>query len=108
MQNNRGMSFFSMPFCGEAMHGGNRGVSFFAIYPLHIQDCKAPKNGMNFSQPMIAVCGLDSSRFSGQWSKQNKGIAKKDTPLFISMFLSGLFLNGSAGLMCVKGKGDGS
>jgi hypothetical protein len=29
---------------------------------------------------MPIVCGLDSSRFSGQLSKHNKGIAKKRFP----------------------------
>jgi len=47
-------------------------VSFFAICPFNKLGCKVPKNGMNFNQPMPIVCGLDSSRFSGQLSKHNK------------------------------------
>jgi hypothetical protein len=49
-----------------------------------------PKNGMKCpsalssgpkgNQPLPAGGRLDSSRFSGQMSEHNKGIAKKDTP----------------------------
>jgi len=53
-------------------------MSFFAICPFNQRHCTVPKNGMNFNQPMPIVCGLDSSGFSGQWSKHHKGIAKKD------------------------------
>jgi hypothetical protein len=53
-------------------HQGNRGMSFFAICPFNKRDCKVPKNGMNYNHSMPIVCGLDSSRFSGQWSKHHK------------------------------------
>jgi len=36
------------------------------------------------NQPIKVVCGLDSSGFSGQMSEHNKGIAKKDIPLFLT------------------------
>ena len=64
------------------MNVRNRGMSFFTICPLNKLDCKVPKNGMNCNQSMNILCGFDSSRFSGQLSKHNKGIAKKDIPMF--------------------------
>jgi len=66
------------------MHLGNREMSFFAICPFNKRHCMVPKNGMNCNQPIKVVCGLYSSGFSGQMSKHNKGIAKKDISLFPS------------------------
>jgi len=73
-------------------------MSFFGLCPFNKRHCTVPKNGMNCpsamspsalssgpkgsrpkgNQPIKVVCGLDSSGFSGQWSKHHQGIAKKD------------------------------
>jgi hypothetical protein len=69
------------------MHLRNREMSFFAICPFNKRDCKVPKNGMNClsalssgpkgskpkgNQSITILCGLDSSRFSGQLSKHDR------------------------------------
>jgi hypothetical protein len=61
-------------------------MSFFAICPFYKRGSKVPKNGMNCNQSINIRCGSDSSRFSGQLSKHNKGIAKKDISLFLTCF----------------------
>jgi hypothetical protein len=66
------MSFFVMPFCREAMHMRNMGMSFFVVCPVRNCECKAPKIGMNCNQSLIIPFPLDSSRFSGQTSRVYK------------------------------------
>jgi hypothetical protein len=48
----------------------------------------APKMGMNCNQSLTILFPFDSSRFSGQISRINKGITKKDiSMLFCIEFL---------------------
>jgi hypothetical protein len=62
--------FFSlMPFCREAMHMRNMGMSFFVVCPLSNCECKAPKIGMNCNQSLTILFPFDSSRFSGHISR---------------------------------------
>jgi hypothetical protein len=56
-----GMSFFVMPFYGEAMHMRNMGMSFFVVCPLRNCECKAPKIGMNCNQSLTILFPFDSS-----------------------------------------------
>jgi hypothetical protein len=69
MQKSMEMSFFVMPFYGEAMRMRNMGMSFFVVCPLCNCECKAPKIGMNCNQSLIILFPFDSSRFSGQTSR---------------------------------------
>jgi len=63
------MSFFVMPFYGEAMHMRNMGMSFFVVCPLRNCECKALKIGMNCNQSLKILFPFDSSRFSGHISR---------------------------------------
>jgi len=74
--------FYLMPFCGEAMHMRNMGMSFFVVCPLRNCECKALKIGMNCNQSLKILFPFDSSRFSGQLSRIYKGIPKKDIYMF--------------------------
>jgi hypothetical protein len=65
--------------CRFEIHG--HGYVFFAVCPYTILDCKVPKNGMNCTNSLSVVCGVDSSRFSGQLSKHHRGIEKKDATI---------------------------
>jgi hypothetical protein len=103
------VSFFVMPFYGEAMHMRNMGMSFFVVCPLRNCECKAPKIRMNCNQSLTILFPFDSSRFSGQTSRIYKGIPKKDISMFhakkdISMlrkrFLSYITLKRSARVIC--------
>jgi hypothetical protein len=57
-------------------------MSFFAVCPLNTWDCMVRKNRMKVNKRLSIGERLDSSRFSGQMSVHNKGIAKKDILLF--------------------------
>jgi hypothetical protein len=98
-----------MPFCGEAMHMRNMGMSFFVVCPLRNCECKAPKIGMNCNQSLTILFPFDSSRFSGQLSRIYRGIPKKDISMFHAkkdismlskMFLSPITLKRSVRVMC--------
>jgi hypothetical protein len=67
------MSFFVMPFYGEAMHVRNMEMSFFVVCPLRNCECKASKIGMNCNESLIILSPFDSSRFSGHISRIYKG-----------------------------------
>ena len=70
MEKSMEMSFFYlMPFCGEAMHMRNMGMSFFVVCPLGNCECKTPKIGMNCNQSLKILFPFDSSQFSGQISR---------------------------------------
>ena len=101
--------FYLIPFCGEAMHMRNMGMSFFVVCPLRNCECKAPKIGMNCNQSLTILFPFDSSRLSGQISRIYTGIPKKDISMFhakkdISMlrkrFLSPITLKRSDGVNC--------
>jgi len=75
------MSFFYlMPFCGEAMHMRNMGMSFFVVCPLGNCECKTPKIGMNCNQSLKILFPFDSSQFSGQISRIYKACPPRPEP----------------------------
>jgi len=56
-------------------------VSFFAVCPLKQMRLQGPEKRDEVQPTYANLCGVVSSRFSGQLSKRNKGIAKKDTSM---------------------------
>jgi hypothetical protein len=62
------------------------GMSFFVLCPFEQMGSHGPKNGMKLNKLLSIGGRLASSRFSGQMSMHNKGIAKKD--ISMSMHLA--------------------
>jgi len=100
MEEHGDVFFYLMPFCGEAMHMRNMGMSFFVVCPLRNCECKAQKIGMNCNQSLTTLFPFDSSRFSGHISRIYKGIPKKDISMLIVQFLSCITLKLSARVIC--------
>jgi hypothetical protein len=63
----------------------NREMSFFGLCPFQQMGLHGPKNGMKLNQELLISGGSASSRFSGQMSEHNRGIAKKDSSLPIGL-----------------------
>jgi hypothetical protein len=66
----------------------DRGISFFDLCPFQWMGLHGPKNGMKVNKHLSIDGRLASSRFSGQLSVHNRGIAKKDIPLSIDRVIS--------------------
>ena len=79
METSTKISFYVMPFYGEAMHMRNMGMSFFVVCPYIFLIC-APKIGMNRRGIVLSSSGCNSSRFSGPCTHSYvKGIPQKKT-----------------------------